>query len=252
MLIITAILLWTPAVEAVTATPSATPAGNAKQVEDLKDRLATKVAELRKVQRRALAGKVKSVSVSTITIETKTKDIKIELPDDVVVIQYLKGVRTKLTTAAIDKGDTVVVFGGYDATVDILKAQVIVIQNTSPRRAAGTVTAVDKKEYTLTVLTAGGQAYTIDIETITKIFAWDKGPVKSGFSKVSVGDTVTVLGTDVPIKENRISAIRILDIGNLTNPQPSPQPTPIPAASSSATTKPTATPTPKPTATPTP
>src|SRR3989344_8178245 len=68
-----------------------------KQIENLKDRLATKVAELRQTQRRAIAGTVKKVEVSTLTIETETKDIKIDLPDEITVIQYLKGVRTLLS-----------------------------------------------------------------------------------------------------------------------------------------------------------
>ncbi len=49
---------------AAPSTPSATPAGNAKQVEDLKDRLATKVAELRKAEKKAMFGPVKSISTS--------------------------------------------------------------------------------------------------------------------------------------------------------------------------------------------
>ena len=81
-------LLPTSRVLAVTAeaTPTATakPAVNA-QLEELKDRLATKVAELRDVVRRAVSGTVKTVSISSATVETKTKDIKIELGDDIIV-----------------------------------------------------------------------------------------------------------------------------------------------------------------------
>ncbi|MBI2404767.1 hypothetical protein HYV22_01145 [Candidatus Gottesmanbacteria bacterium] len=242
--IIFAALTWTGQVRAV-ATPSATTQPN-KQVEDLKERLATRVAELRQTQKKAIAGKVKNVSVSTITVETKTKDIKIELPDEIIVIQYLKGVRTKLSSSDIDTGDTVIVFGDYDATVDILKASVIIIQNTVTARASGTITAIDKTDFTLTVLAADGKSYVIDIETTTKALAWgiQQGIQKGGFSKMTVGNTIHVLGTPVANKDNRISAIRIFDLGNLTAAAgaQAPSASPTPTGGSSPTKSPTPTP----------
>jgi len=244
--------------------PSATPTDpTTKQINDLKDRLATKVAQLRQVQRRAIFGTVKSTSVSTITVSTTTKDIKIELVDEVKVIQYLnpgptgvKGQRTKLATSDIAKGDQVVVFGDYDATVDILKANVIIIQNSIPKRIAGTISAIDKTEFTITVNATDGQSYIIDIETTTKTFAWDKdnGIQKGKFSKVNVGDAVSVVGPSPAKKGNRFSADRILDLGNLTGTAPTPTtpPTGTQSPTSTPITTPTSTPSPKKTPTPTP
>ncbi len=240
---------------AAPATPSATPMQNAKQIEDLKERLATKVAELRQTQRRAIFGTVKSVSISTVTIETKTKDVKIELTDEVKVVQYLKGVRTKLTAADLEKGDQVVVFGDYDGTLDILKASVIFIQSTLPFRIAGTVTDVNKTEYTITVKTSDGQSYVVDMETATKTVLWNTtgGIQKGKFSTIAVGDIVHVAGVGTP-KNNRFSADRVLDIGNLTGAAPAPTATSAvtPSPSAKPTTTPTSTPAPTPKKTPTP
>lgn len=251
--VVGAVLLVLPA-HAATATPSATPASEkAKQIEDLKDRLATKVAELRQTQKKAIAGTVKSVSITSATIETPTKDIKIELPDELKVVQILKGKRTILSVSDLEKGDTVAVFGTYDATLDLLNAQFIFIQDPPPLRIAGTVTAVDKTAFTLTVTTADDQAWTIDIERYTKTNQWsaDKGVAKSGFSKIGIGDSVHITGTATPKKDNRMSADRILDLGNLTGaPAPTPTATPTPEASASA--QPTTKATPKPTLSPTP
>lgn len=219
------------------ATPSATSTAN-KQVEDLKERLATKVAELKKVERKAVFGKVKSVSISSVTIETKTKNLKIELPDTVVVIQYLKGQRTKLTTGDIDKDDMVAVFGEYDATVDILKASVIVIQNTVTQRVTGTITAIDKTDYTLTMTGDDGKTYVMDIETTTKAITWDQtsGITKWGFSKMNIGNFIEVLGSPVPKKENRLSAVRILDLGNSSTSTTTSAPSPTPSSASASAT----------------
>lgn len=225
----------------------ATQAANQKQINDLKDRLATKVAELRQLQRKAIFGTVKAVSTSTATIETKTKDVKIELTDDIKIAQIIKGVRTKLTADNLDKGDQVTVFGEFDTTLDLLKAKVIFIQAAPGERIAGIVTDVTKADYTVSIKTPEGKSYIVDIETVTKIAVWtaDRGIAKGGFSKVTVGDTIHVAGSLVPKKDNRISASRILDIGNLTgSPEPTPTLTEAPTPTTKATPKPTATPTP--------
>lgn len=195
---------------------AATPSSTNQKIEDLKDRLATKVAELRQTSRRAIFGTVKTTSITSFVVETKTKDVKIEIIDELKVIQYLKGKRTKLTTDNLAKGDTVVVFGDYDTTLDLLKASVVFIQGAIPQRVSGAVTQRDDKKFTLTVSTPQDQSFTIDIERATKTLSWDrekKELVKSGFSKIATGSAVHVIGTPVPKEERRISATRILNLG---------------------------------------
>lgn len=243
-------------VAAVTATPSATPktqqATASAQIEALKVRLATKVAELRSVVKRAMYGTVKSISLTSATVETKTKDIKIELTDDVTVSQILSGKRVSLNLEKLEAKDTVTVFGTYDETLDLLKAQYIFIESSvQPTRIRGTVANVDAEEFSLIVNTTEGQSVTVDIEKITKTTSWtaNGGITKAGFSKIAVGDTVHIVGSPVPKKENHISAARILDLGNVTGAAVTPSITQavLPPATPSATIKAT----PKPTAIPT-
>lgn len=239
----------TSVVSAAAATPSGTPASvKTKQIEDLKERLATKVAELQQTQKRAMIGTVKTVTVSTVTIETKTKDIKIELTDDLVVYQNLRGTRTKLTVSDLDQGDPVVVFGDFDTTLEIMKAKILFITGAKPIRIAGTVSAIDKTDFTLDVNTHEGQTYTVDIERTTKTSSWTKsgGIEKSGFSKLNIGDTVHIIGTAVPKNDKRLSALRIISItmGTETAVTATPAPTsasrtPTPTTKASATPKPT-------------
>ena len=225
---------WVSGVFAQTATPKATPTSQNK-IDDLKERIATKVAELRQTQKQALSGTVSDVSISTIAIETQTKEVKIELTDDIAVYQTIRGKRTKLTTDDIDKGDFVVVFGDFDSSLDILDAKLIYIQATPPERISGTVTEVNEKAFTFTALAGGNRNVVVDFEkgTILNVWTREGGVAKAGFSKIAVGDSIHVLGTAVPKKENRLSAVRILDIGNLTGapttaPEPSPSPEPSP------------------------
>lgn len=221
-----------------TTTPAATASAD---IENLKARLATKVAQLRSVVKRAISGPLKTISLTSATIETKTKDIKIELTDDVSVAQIIKGKRTTLTAENLDEGDNVTVFGAYDETLELLKAQYIFIENgPPPDRVAGVVADVDEEDFVLTINTPEGRSVQVDVEKATTTNKWTKedGIEKSGFSKIEVGDTVHVRGTTNVKDANRMSASRILSLGNITGaaatqvmtptPSPTPSSTPIP------------------------
>lgn len=230
-------------VYAVSATPSATPGDEkTQQIEDLKDRLATKVAELRQSTRMAAYGTVKSISISTFVVETKTKDLKIELTDDLTVFQMLKGKRTELTQDDIEKGDVVTVFGEYDTTLELLQGKVVFIQGAEPMQITGKVITTTKPDYTITIQTADATTYTIDFETTTKTNLWNGSALeKGGFSTFVAGDTIFVTGTAVPKKENRISASRITVLPSQVRGAATAI-SPTIAASPSATKKPTPTP----------
>lgn len=241
-------------VHAQTATPTATvkPAQSSTasaQLEELKARLATKVAELRTVVKRAMFGTVKTVSVSSATVETKTKDIKIELTDDVTVSQNINGKRTTLSLDDLEPKDEITVFGTYDETLDLLKAQYIFIENISTVvRLSGIIADVDTEEFAVTFNTKEGRSITADIEKGTKTVIWNResGIVKGGFSKLTVGDTIHITGTPVAKKESHYSAVRVLDLGNITGAASTPTITNTIEASPSATTKPTPKATPAP------
>lgn len=247
------VLVTSKPVVAGESTPTASPktlsqATGSANLDDLKARLATKVAELRTTVKRALYGTVKSVSVTSATIETKTKDIKLELTDDVMVTQILSGKRTTLPIEDVATKDMVTVFGTYDETLDLLKAQYIFIESSAViSRIAGTVIDLDTEEFVLTVNTKEGRTILVDIEKATKTNMWTKegGIVKGGFSKIAIGDTVHVVGKPVAKKDNQISASRILDLGNLSGAV-TPTISPTVPASSSATVKETPISTPKP------
>lgn len=242
-LLIMVFLLPVGLVLAVEATPSASakPALD-KKVEDLKERLASKVAELSQTQRKAVAGTVKSVSLTTLVVESSKEEYKIELTDDIKVIEYIKGKRSTVKTETLRPKDPVVIFGEFDTTLGILKAKVIVIQQPPARRVHGKVTGLDTKAATITLATSDGTSYTIDVERATKTNRWigETNVEKSGFSKITQGDTIHVIGTNVPKKENRISADRILNLADLTGTPVTPTPAPT------NTMKPSATPRPEP------
>jgi len=217
--------------------PLVTQATKSKSIDDLKDRLATKVAELRKIVKTAMYGTVKSTTISTMTVETSVKEMKIDVPDDLLVYQTLKGKRTKLTSEDIAKDDRVTVFGDYDDTLGVMKASMVFIEPSQPTGAIGTVTSINKTDYSFVIKTPTGASMTVDFETSTKAQIVEKDAViKGGFSKITVGSIVSTIGTpnaDTPI---RISAIRltVIPASDALSPtkaasSPSTTPTKIPA-----------------------
>ncbi len=253
---ITARVYATTPTDTPTASPTEAQPEKTQQIEDLKERLATKVAQLRQTQRKALFGTIKAVSISTITVETKTSDVKIELTDEIKIVQIIKGTRTELGEQDLAKGDVVSVFGDYGANLDLLRAKIIFIQGTFATKISGIVQEVDEKNFVLTIETPEKQLYTIDVErtTATTMWAEDKGLEKSGFSKIEVGHVLHITGTSVPKKDRRISATRIVNLGTIT------QTTPLtekaeeasPPATPSVKSTPTVLITPKSTSSPTP
>lgn len=205
------------------------------KVDDLMDRLATRVAQLSQTQKKAITGTVNSVSVSSFTLETATKNYKIELPDTLKVIQMIKGKRTELTQEDIAKGDIVTAFGGYDETIDTLRASVVWIEPAKPLfKLTGIVDSVDKTDYSFTVKTPEKQTITVDFETSSKLSIFNGVDItKGGFSKITPKSSIIITGTAVPNKANRYSATRILILQPDT-PTNTPK---APIASPSSTTK---------------
>ena len=85
------------------------------------------------------------------------------------------------------------------------------------------------------MLTSDEKTMTADIKKTTKAFSWTTadGIVKSGFSKMAIGDSVHLIATPDPKNDSNISALRILDLGNLSgNVTPTVTLAPLPASPS--------------------
>ncbi len=239
------------------ATPSATPISKEikEKIDDLKERLATKVEELRRTSPKAIHGTITNISLSSATIDTGQKAYKIELTDNIVVTQIIKGKRTKSKIDTLKKDDAVTIFGTYDETLDILQAKHIVIESKQqPKRLHGTIAEINKKDNSFTMKCIDGTIYTIDVETTTKNNSWLPGKEiqKSGFSKLEQNIFVTVLGIEQKRQPDRYIAARILtwksQTGNSSQEQ---ELTPTQAITPSPTNRVSPTPRRSPTPTPT-
>lgn len=242
-------ILPVQAVSAQGANSEGTVAGQTQKdkIEDLKERIATKVAQLRAQALKPQMGEIKSVGKDGFTLKTSRDEKKILLTEETKIFRISSGKKTAIQLAALKIGELAAVVGSTDSQGEFV-AKVILVK-TLPVNINGTVEKIDSKNFTLSVKNSKkGLVYVVDIEGTTKMQSWVKGKgvekegmEKIGFSKIKAGDRVHVNGTTSTDEANRISAIRILVLpgeavgltGNVTvtppaSPKVSPTLTPTP------------------------
>lgn len=187
------------------------PKAEGQQVEDLKDRLATKVAELAVSEPRAFNGIIKSTSLTSLVIETTNKTLKIELTDDITAYKLTGTKKQTIKTDDLKAQMNVTVIGQYDTTLELLKAKVIYVEPEIPMSVAGRIKDINQKGFSLKITTASGTDFTVDYEKLTKatINNLTGESVKVGFSKIPSDKLAIITGTRNEDDDQRISADRI-------------------------------------------
>lgn len=235
------------------STESPSPAKEEK-VKDLKEKLATKVAQLRENQKRGLYGEIKSLGKSTFTLSTGSGDAKVNFNEDVVVVD-LTGKRTHKDISSLKNTLTVAVLGFYDEKAKESQAKVIFIQILA-KHFWGEITAIDKTKGTFTTKQKSGPL-SFDYERSTSADEYsttEKKLKKSGLSRLVVGDFVDVWATTN--QDEVQTAVRLLRLpkelvnievsGEAASPAASGEPKESPAASSRSSPKASVKATPKP------
>ena len=84
-----------------TSTASSEMLDKLKQIEILKDKIATKVAEIRQKDKAAFFGKVKTVSDENIILISGNREINISHSEDTIAYSFPEGVRTEIAVSKI-------------------------------------------------------------------------------------------------------------------------------------------------------
>lgn len=237
-----------PSVSAVESTPSATEATSStlmeklKKIEVLKDKIATKVAQLRQSEKGAQTGIVKSINGKSITLTTRSGEKTAMFSDDTVFFVLEEGNRTSTSAQKLKEGNRITVIGYFEDSGNLIAKYIYSF--TPLVRISGKISNIEKSNYTITIKDAQGDTIA-DGETYSQIFLFDKakGLIKGGFSKLAIGDTVHVVATPNPKEENRVSIRRLVALSFATaNETPSPSslpsnsPTPKPTSKSKTST----------------
>lgn len=187
-----------------------------KEVQELKEKLASKVAELQKKEQRAVSGRLAENKKNSLTITANDSTIYTIKLDDVITKIYtiFTGEKKEIKVNELKKGDYLIASGPIsDKTVTanyVYKDEQFLL-------GSGKITEVNSSDFFLKVLTPEKEAVTLDIETSTKKLLADVKAFTTeavGFTKIKEGDTVhyVVKRTGTERKKDRYSATKILII----------------------------------------
>ncbi len=200
---------------AQTATSSAKPTAEKNllndQIKRLKDKIATKVAEISKSSKQVLAGTIQSINNDTITILSEGKTVKAITDSEVTKYLNLVGVK-KIGVENLKKGNYIVLTGVM--LNNEFSIENLILQN-QYEFLSGTVGAVNKQGYFIDVITTTQETLSIDIEksTIQKKVNINKSIIEtSGFADYKVGDRIQVVIQKREKETSRVPGIRTLII----------------------------------------
>jgi hypothetical protein len=183
-----------------------------KQISDLKDKIASRVAQLKLVDKRGIIGVVVNVEDTQLTITDPQEKTRIIDIDEITKFSS-PSAKSSFGISDIAKGTTVSVVGLYNKQSRRILGRYIET-TTKPVFLSGVVTAIDTDAFTLSVMDANKQKTVVDIEKITKTNSYTKEQeiVRSGFSKLKPGDRIVVTGYSQKGEKNRLTGLRILQL----------------------------------------
>lgn len=183
-----------------TVTPSPAPSAASgdklnDQINQLKEKIASRVAELNLVEKRGVIGIVAETSANQITITDIAGKNRIIDVDEITKFSS-PGVKGSFGISDLTKGTKISVLGLYNKQSKRILARFIEV-TASPTFLSGAVSTIDPKNFIVTVISADQKETKVDIQTTTKILTQEKetGLVKYGFSKVKVTDRIFVIGS---------------------------------------------------------
>jgi len=208
------------ALAAVTPTPQTATSDIQKQINILKDKIASKVAELNLVEKRGIIGIVTDVSSSQIAIKDLVGNIHFIDVDELT--KFNSSSNKTFGISDVSKNMNVGVLGLYNKESRRILAR-FVTQMQLPVIITGAVASLDKVNYNISITKNNGDQVTVEVADITKTSSYSdsaSGLSKSGFSKIKTSERIYVVG--YPDKQNPRQVIteRLIVFPNLPiNPQ---------------------------------
>lgn len=194
----------TPASEEVTENLST-------QINSLKEKIASRVAQLNLVEKRGVMGTVTEVKGMQITLVDPQGKTQIAEVDEIT--KFSSSSQSNYGISDIKKNDKLSIIGLYNKDSERILAR-FVRSTTIPQFISGAITSIDDKNFVITVTTPDEKEIKVDIENVTKTVAYTKDdletPEKSGFSDVQRGMRVMIVGYADTKEKDRMTATRML------------------------------------------
>lgn len=216
VIVLGTILILTFQMKLLAQEKSASPSSSEeKQIIELKEKIASKVAQLQKENTQARSGYITEIKDSFISLQDQKNDLY-QIKLDPVITKYYQIVDTsqkEIEKKDLAKDQYVIVDGLINGNQ--IEANAIFVDENFLINA-GQITEINKNDYSIKVLTLEKEGLTLDIETYTKKFLLNIKTLKLetiGFSKIKEGDTVHFVIKKQGRKPiDRASALRLIII----------------------------------------
>jgi hypothetical protein len=185
-----------------------------KEVEILKEKIASKVAELRRQNFQAFSGKIVEIKKGEIEIKDYNDEKKRVFTDDLLTKYYLikDNQKKEINFSDLKKDDYIIVSGIL--TDKEISANMIFVDE-KYLVDFGKIVEKDKNEYWLKVVTLTNETISLDIEAFTKQWLLNIKSLeleRTGFSKIKEGDMIHFVAKDKKNENNRFSAQKVVVI----------------------------------------
>lgn len=184
-----------------------------EKVDQIKDKVTSKVAKLKLVEKKGIVGTVDSVSANEIRINDLNDKTRIIEVDELT--KYSSGDDATFDLSSIKEGTKISAIGLYNKDSGKLLARFI-NEISIPVFLNGVISDKNKQDFTVTLSTEDEINYIVDIENITKSFSFSDGELDtSGFTKIEPMQNAIIIGFPDSKDENRITATRIITFPNV-------------------------------------
>ena len=214
LLIVTLIITLTyPSYSEAVTTTSTPSAGTGEklinEINNIREKVASKVAELNLVEKRGSLITVTQITGNKITGSDNQNTTRVIDVDELT--KFSSPSAKSFGISDITQGSKISVIGLYNKQSKRLLARFINSEKL-PTFFSGVISEIDKVNFTITVVSENNKSLIADVENITKTTSYteEEGMVKLGFSKLEVGSRVHLVGFDNIDEKNRISATRVL------------------------------------------
>ncbi len=235
LLLATCFLSITVKSYAAASTPTPTLPPIEQQINELKDRIASRVAELKLVEKRGIMGTVTDVSDTQITLKDVNGDTRFVDVDELTKFIGNNNSGESFGISDIKKNDDLGVIGLYNKQSRRILARVVEV-TTNPKIVDGSIATIDSENFIIHIATEKGEQIQVEFETTTKTLSFtraDNKLVRSGFSKLLVGESVFVVGFPDKTVKDQINADRVIVLPDFVKaPTLPPTPSIVPSTGS--------------------
>lgn len=209
LLLIVNCLLFIVASSAQAATP--TPVDKTAEIRDqLITNIASRVAQLKLVEKRGIIGTVTDVTNTQIVVTDLQNNTRFVDVDELTKFSN-PAFKETYGISDIAKGAKLGVLGLYNKESRRILARFVNVV-TAPFIIHGGVAKIDNENFSLSISTEEGKQMTVDIENITRTYSYtsEEGYIRSGFSKIKENYNIIVSGALDIKDESRMTATRVI------------------------------------------